>query len=334
MGLKLTAAAMRGWMPIRFYWHERQPMVDWCLVDDLQFTDPFFEQTIARAMLRPFHVLFRRQTPIEFLGELDEEGPPAAPDGFIYHMSRCGSTLISRMLAALPETRVISEAGPIDAVLQSAWKNAPVTDEQRGLWLRWMVGALGRGADGAAARYFVKLDCWHMLEIDLIRRAFPATPWIFVYRNPVEVMVSQMRQPAFWTLPGTLNPARFGMDVASILQIGREEYCGRVLAEILRCAISRLETSDGFLVAYPELPEAVWSSVGRVFGTDFSAHDLDLMNNAAQFDAKSPSFSFAADSTAKLKEASEPVRRVCEKSLDPLYQRLKGMRLVQRLSSI
>ena len=33
-------------------------------------------------------------------------------------MSRCGSTLVSQMLAALPQNIVISEAAPIDAVVQ------------------------------------------------------------------------------------------------------------------------------------------------------------------------------------------------------------------------
>ena len=38
------------------------------------------------------------------------------PSGFIFHMSRCGSTVISQMLAALAEHVVVSEAGPIDAL--------------------------------------------------------------------------------------------------------------------------------------------------------------------------------------------------------------------------
>ena len=329
MGLKISER-LRGWSPIRFFWQDGQPLVDWCLTDDIRFTDPFFEQTITRAMQDPFRVLFRHCTPIEALRELEAEDPVAAPTGFIYHMSRCGSTLVAQMLAALPDSLVISEAGPIDAVLQANRKNPLVTDKQRSDWLRWMIGALGRRADRKTKRFFVKLDCWQTVEMDLIRQAFPATPWIFVYRNPVEVMVSQFRQPAYWTLPGTLDPARFGIDPLSVLQLPREQFCGRVLQATLRAALDHHEKDGGFLVAYPNLPEVVWNSVGKVFGITFSTEELELMKSASELDAKNPYYAFVPDSNVKQKEASEAIRTVCGEMLNPLYQQLEASRVNQR----
>ena len=329
MGLKISER-LRGWSPIRFFWQDGQPLVDWCLTDDIRFTDPFFEQTITRAMQDPFRVLFRHCTPIEALRELEAEDPVAAPTGFIYHMSRCGSTLVAQMLAALPDSLVISEAGPIDAVLQANRKNPLVTDKQRSDWLRWMIGALGRRADRKTKSFFVKLDCWQTVEMDLIRQAFPATPWIFVYRNPVEVMVSQFRQPAYWTLPGTLDPARFGIDPLSVLQLPREQFCGRVLQATLRAALDHHEKDGGFLVAYPNLPEVVWNSVGKVFGITFSTEELELMKSASELDAKNPYYAFVPDSNVKQKEASEAIRTVCGEMLNPLYQQLEASRVNQR----
>jgi len=328
--VKTISERLRGWSPIRFYWRDGQPTVDWCLTDDIRFTDPFFEQTITRAMQDPFRVLFRHRTAIEALGELEAQNPAAAPSGFIYHMSRCGSTLVAQMLAALPDNVVISEAGPIDAILQANRKNPRVTDQQRSDWLRWMVGALGRRPDGKGKRLFVKLDCWQTVEMDLIRQAFPATPWIFVYRDPVEVMVSQFRQPAYWTLPGTLDPARFGMDPQSALQVPREQFCGRVLQATLQAALDRYQKDGGLLVAYQNLPDAVWDSVGKFLGITFSSADLELMKGAAELDAKNPYYAFVPDSASKQKEASEAIRRVCEEMLNPLYQKLESCRLSQR----
>jgi hypothetical protein len=321
---------LRGWSPIRFYWRDGQPMVDWCLTDDVRFVDPFFEQTITRTMQDPFRVLFRHQTPIEALGEREAEDPVAGPAGFIYHMSRCGSTLVAQMLAALPENVVISEAGPIDAVLQANRKNSQVTDRQRIDWLRWMVGALGRRPEGKGTRVFVKLDCWQTVEMDLIRQAFPTTPWIFVYRDPVEVMVSQFRQPAYWTLPGTLDPARFGMEPQAALLMPRQEFCGRVLQATLRAAVDHYEKDGGWLVDYPSLPDAVWNSVGKFFGITFSREEIELMESAAELDAKNPYYAFVPDAAAKQKEASEAIRGVSEELLYPLYRRLEGARATQR----
>src|ERR1700676_286374 len=106
-GSEMISARFHGWSPIRFYWRDEQPMVDWCRTDDIRFKDSFFEQTITRAMRDPFRVLFRHQTPVETLGEIEAESPASAPTGFIYHMSRCGSTLVSQILAALPDRVVI-----------------------------------------------------------------------------------------------------------------------------------------------------------------------------------------------------------------------------------
>ncbi len=126
-------------------------------------------------------------------------------------MSRCGSTLLSQMLAALPEHVVLSEAGPLDTVLQLHFREPSVTDEERIGLLRAMMSALGQPRTGRERRLFVKLDSWHTLHLPLIRRAFPGVPWIFLFRNPVEVLVSHRRLRGGQALPGVLPPELFGL---------------------------------------------------------------------------------------------------------------------------
>ena len=125
----------------------------------------------------PFNRVFRYRTGLHDLDRAGGNGGHIAPSGFIFHMSRCGSTLVAQMLAALPDSVVISEAAPIDAVVQLG----------RGL--------LGRRCGAGAAShdrrlrpparrptrstYFVKLDCWHTLALPLFRRAFPLCPGYF-----------------------------------------------------------------------------------------------------------------------------------------------------------
>jgi hypothetical protein len=83
-----------------------------------RFTDPFFAQTINPCVRHPADA-FRHQTPLENLGEIVASQPGCRPTGFIFHMSRCGSTLLSQMLAAALENIVLSEAGPIDDILRA-----------------------------------------------------------------------------------------------------------------------------------------------------------------------------------------------------------------------
>ena len=93
----------------------------WCYLGEDRFVAPFFEQTISRHSRTPFNLPFPHVTPLAALAELQAADPGLPPTGFIFHMSRCGSTLVAQMLAALPQNIVISEAGPVDAVLHANW---------------------------------------------------------------------------------------------------------------------------------------------------------------------------------------------------------------------
>ncbi|HTD35244.1 MAG TPA: hypothetical protein VK665_16380, partial [Candidatus Elarobacter sp.] len=111
----MSEPSLHEWTPV---WIRTagEPAVDWSIVRT-PLADPFFEQTAARAMQHPFNLLFARETPLDVLLRDGALGSSAAPDGFVFHMSRCGSTLVAQMLAALPSSIVVSEAQPLDAIL-------------------------------------------------------------------------------------------------------------------------------------------------------------------------------------------------------------------------
>ena len=206
----MSGPELRGWTPIRVYWQDDEPMVDWCLLGDEHFSDPFFDQTIDRCLRSPFRMLFRHQTPIAALGDVAGPRPSVPPAGFVFHMSRCGSTLVSQMLAAHREHIVISEAGPIDTVLQSHRRRPGIGDELRIEWLRGLLAAYGQPGCSPAQRLFVKFDSWSVLDLPLVARAFPDVPWVFVYREPVEVLASHARERGSQMVPGMLEPGLLG----------------------------------------------------------------------------------------------------------------------------
>ena len=224
-------------MPFRLRHSVSGLRVDWCYMGGRRLADPFFDQTVNQCFRHPANVLFQHETPMSALGELHERSVGLAPSGFIFHASRCGSTLVSQMLAALPENVVISEAGPVDAVLRSQMRNPAISEEQRVLWLRWLLNALGQRRFAAEKRFFVKFECWQVLLLPLIRRAFPDVPWIFLYRNPVEVMVSHQNRMGPQMIPGALEPALFDWDAEEVRRMTWVEYRGRVLAKILKCGL-------------------------------------------------------------------------------------------------
>jgi hypothetical protein len=315
-----------GWIPSRVSWQSGEPFVEWRWLGERRLTEPFFSDTLNRALVNPFALLFRQETPIGTLQSRAEIRPGLRPAGFIFHMSRCGSTLVSQVLSASPENVVISEAPALDALLRGGTQ---VDTAERVAWIRWIVSALGQQRTGQETRCFIKLDCWHVPYLPLLRKAFPDVPWIFLYRNPIEVLASHEGVPALWSLPGMLDPELIGMDLASVRRMDPLEYCARVLGEICERALSFRTDRLGRFVNYTEFPEALWTTIGSHFGMVLPVADIAAMRQKAHFNAKVPQLHFESDSQAKRNRASAHVTALAERWLAPAYQRLEQARTAQ-----
>jgi hypothetical protein len=320
----MQADRFRGWVPIRVYWEQKAPVVDWCYMGKERFTDPFFSDTIERCLNHPANLLFRPQTPIETLAEWREAQPGLPPKGFIFHMSRCGSTLVAQMLAALPGTIVISEAGPIDSVLRANFRDPTLSDDRRAAWLEWAVSAMGQPRSDEEKDLFIKFDCWDTMDLGLIHRTFPDVPWIFLYRNPVEVMVSQFKKKSAHLIPGVIEPALFGFDPAAAIELPPEEYSAKALARICEAALRHRKSGRSMFINYTSLPEAVWTTILDFFHIDYTPGDLAALRQAAQFNAKNPSLQFQDDRAAKLQQAGQQLIQATERWLAPVYERLQS----------
>jgi len=316
---------LRDWVPFKFSVTRSEPLVDWCNLGLARFIEPFFEDTIAQSMRLPFNLVFQQQTSIDVLKEVANGTDIVPPTGFIFHMSRCGSTLITQMLAEFEENIVISEAPPIDSVISS--RNDSASDDSVKLWLQWMVAAFGRRRSGAEKHYFIKFDAWNTLDLDLIAGVFPTVPSLFVYRNPVEVLASQLREPGMHVVPGFLEKRLPQLNVTAALEMSREEYCARILAEICEPAVARAQAGPMLLVNYEELPNAVFDRIASHFNLAFEPAEISAMLDKTRFNAKRPQLFFEADTETKKREVSDDARRVAETLVDPIYNRLEEIRL-------
>jgi hypothetical protein len=318
--------ALEGWLPSRVDWRARPPVVEWCRLGDRPFLEPFFEQTLGAAQERPFNRVFQQRTSLDELAAFDPERLGVEPTGFVLHLSRCGSTLLARMLQAVPGCVVLSEPTPLDAVID-ARRRFPDLDEARHVaWLRGMVGALARPRRPGPSRVFVKLDAWHVGELPRLRRAFPRVPWVFLYRDPVEVLVSHRRQRGAQMIPAAVDPGRFGLDLASAAALDPDAYAAHVLGCLARSARDALALGGGRLVHYRELPEAAWGPIASHFGVSWSEDDRRRMAEAATRDAKRPDQPFAPDGADKQADADPALRAEAERRVGPLYRELEALR--------
>ncbi len=233
--------------------------MEWRWLDSVPFREPFFVETVQLALERPFTLLFPRETTIDELAALE---PGLEPNGFILHMSRCGSTLVTQMLAAVPEFLVLSEPLLVNDVLR-----APAPDDERIRRLRLAVRALGRRRTGAERAYVLKLDPWATYDLPLLRRAFPDTPWLFLSRDPVEVLVSHRLQSGMQMLPTVVPPELFGTDLGTASMLSFEEYGALVLGAGCRQALAYRDEHALFL-DYRELRSGGFERVLDWFGID------------------------------------------------------------------
>jgi Nif11 domain len=321
-----TPPPPKGWLPVRASWHAGQLYVHWSYFGEQRLREPFYESEIHRANFKPFNRLFRYSTPISRLGDWLREHLALPPSGFIFHMGRCGSTVVSQMLAAAARTVVISEPDPVDAVLRARLVRPDLSEDEQAHWLRWMIGALGQLRCGDERHYFVKLDSWHTSALPLFRRAFPQVPWIFIYRDPVEVIVSQLRMPGSQMIPGMLDPGQFGVELPD-RPLSPEDHCALMLAGICEPILQHYATDKILLVNYRQLPQAVWTTILPHFGVDFSDSDRAAMVEAARYDPKMPTSQFKPDGESKQQEATVEIRAAANEYVGHIYRRLEALRL-------
>jgi len=302
-----------GWLPSEVSDLDGRALVRWRWFGRRRLTAPFYADDMAGAGYRPMNRLVRLRTPLPG----PDDRPPRAPDGLVFHMSRCGSTLAVQMLAASPANVVISEAPPIDAVLR-----LEIDDDAKVAGLRAMVTALGQARVGET-RLFLKLDCWHVRDLPLFRSAFPDTPWVFVYREPIEVLVSHLRRRGVQMIPELFPSTRLGLATP---QTPDADYCAQVLAVMLEAAARHYPVGGGRLLNYVDLPEALFTKILPHFGVTPSDDETAAMRAAGARDAKAPDQGFVPDGEAKRREAGDDLRAICERRVGEAYRRLEAMR--------
>jgi hypothetical protein len=313
------SATEAAWVPAQIRNTSAGPLVDWCHLGDLRFTDPFYVQTIDRAMRHPFNLLFRRTTPLDALAAPEECGLRLA--GLIFHMTHCGSTLVAQMLASLPANVVLSEPRPIDWILRAPMRLADISEDQLVQWLRAMVGALGRRRHPQERDLFIKFDGWHVTALPLLRRAFPQAPWAFIYREPVEVLVRMAQR-----FPGEVEPALAGLTWPQVAAMPVERYCAVILQAICSTAVEQYAQGGGLLIDHNELPDAACTRLLEHFGLRYDAAELAGMRAVARFDAKQPTQAYADDREAKRSMATPEIRYASDTLLNPLRARLQALR--------
>jgi hypothetical protein len=213
---------------------------------------------------------------------VDGLGACLEPSGFIFHFSRCGSTLASRLLASKADTLVISEADPINALLELEPER--VNREVQVQCLRLLIRALGRVRLGTERHYVIKFSSWTVTQLSLLREAFPGVPCVWIYRDPAAVLASILARPPGWMqLRFRPRQAEFLMGACDPMSlVSPEAFAAHALTRFASVVLAHDDRPFPF-IDYQQLPEAVWQTVAPAFRIPLDPDAIAAMQAEARW---------------------------------------------------
>lgn len=313
-------ASFAGWIPIHVFRGEHEPLVLWSHLGERRFDDPFFVQTVDRALQRPLARLLQRVTSLDELITAAQDVPAVDPAGFIFHVSRCGSTLVSQMFARLPRLIVIAEAQPLNAIAL----DERLSPERRAETFRALVRLYSRKVSGLETAAIFKFEPRDLFVWRQIAEIFPGVPRVILHRDPHEVLVSNFAQPATTSLPGNISAALLGSPPREIAT--NEDYAAFVFSRIFACAAEAAHAHGSLTVDYTELPDAVDACIAQHFQIVLSDHERETMRAASSLYAKDVSrrTAFASDLAAKQQAITPAIRDWVKNDFQPAYDELRA----------
>jgi len=212
-----------------------------------------------------------------------------APTAFIFHVSRCGSTLMSQALAAGKENIVLSEVPLLDALLRLPFQEESVTRNVLDQALIAVIRILARQRNPNEKSLFIKTDCWHVFFYEKLRCLFPQTTFIFLYRRPDEVIRSHQKQRGLQSIPSTLEAGVTGIphDPSSLADL--DGYLIKLLEQIFDAFINiQYQDPNTFLINYDEGTAALMGIVEKATGIRFGNNIRTTMESRSRFHSKRP----------------------------------------------
>jgi hypothetical protein len=332
----MLPGANRGWLPVEIAFDRRPQIVSEALVRWLEFgetplADPFFDHTVDR-LREASPPANEAVTDLDAVLRMGERLGRVRPAGFIFHISRCGSTLLANALRTSPDVLVASEFGPVTGLLvagsgkSGAWLEARWT-RMRTTLLESLIAILASYRTGEPERLVIKFTSFNILHMRLVRSVWPEVPCVVVVRDPAEVMVAYEKNQGWFEWKEALNvDAILGWEDLHrrAREMTDEEYAARVLATYFQSALDTLDDKVE-VVDYEDLQPKRIREIAARFGVNLpaalSARDEVFRVYTKDRYRREP---FQDDRALKKQRVTPAVREASQRWAMPLYCELRS----------
>lgn len=279
--------SLENWYPVAIDPHTDS--VFWRDMGQQRFVESFFHNSLDAQAREARRVC---KTKVSSLAKIRST---VAPSAFIFHISRCGSTLLTQMLASLTSCIVLSEPPVIDMFCRNYLntRDQQIGHENQIQIFRQLIAALGQQRFPAESHLIIKLDSWHIGHCEFIREAYPDVPMYFLFRDPKQVLASHRKQRGPQMIPdyldlGNIKAEKTGLEVADL-----DGYCLRILDQFFATALSHADNQQLRLLNYKELPNYVWDRLLNELGISCSPAEMQEIRQRSGYHSKHTLQSFS-----------------------------------------
>lgn len=317
---------LNGMIPVKIGITQGNIEVEWIEARLEEFSDLFYKFTLARLQ----NETQRRTltTGIEVLSEFTNEKAVEQVKGLIFHVSRCGSTLLSSSISTGTDCIVLSEPDFIPAFLLPSHLNNPIlnqlTSEVRSKMLKGFLNALIRDHKSDIV---IKNNCRNILDIETLLLALPKAKSLFLFREPIEVLASNFLAPAGWFMFFQLPHVTAHLFPDSEIEMDELSLAVLGLLTQLKEGEKLVNNRNAVCLDYKNLNLENICKICRYFELKQKDGMIDKIKNSIHVYSKDPDkeFSYIPDSKEKHQLVDKDVKNFIRNATYPIYESLLNL---------
>ena len=305
-----------NWIPVKLIEKDNEIYFEWIYLANLKLADPFFDESIAKCKSHAYNSKqFKVVSTVENLIDWTNELISVELKSLVFHVSRCGSTMLSQSLATSSENIMISEAPIIDQILRSDLFSL----EKKTSLIQSVLKLLGQKRFPEQKHLIIKLDAWHIFKSAYLRSIFTDIPFALLYRNPTEVLKSHQKMMGMHMVPNLLPSQIFGISVKEVHDLSFQQYGGLVLEKYFQGFLDFYEMDQNVVMLnYNEGMRAVVEKFVSFINVQYSNGELEKMYDRLKRHSKNESAVFAGD------QFKEETLKIDFSKLEILHEKLNN----------